>query len=274
MSTRARAKTTTVASWNVNGLRAAATKGFPEWLAGTSADVVCLQEVRALPSQLPESLVNPPGWHARFAPAERKGYSGVATLSRRAPEVATVGLGIPDFDVEGRLLTTRHGALTVVNGYFPNGNGKERDNSRIPYKLDFYRAVFDALAPAFERGEPIVVVGDFNTAHRPIDLARPKTNEQTSGFTAEEREELDRWLRAGWVDSFRTLCAEPDRYTWWSARFGVREKNVGWRIDYALLSPGAARHLVDATIEASVLGSDHCPITVTLDRAVLSSEVP
>jgi len=260
-----------VASWNVNGLRAAASKGFDAWLAATPSAIVCLQEVRALPEQLPEHIRGPHGWHAAFAPAVRKGYSGVATFTRSAPSRVEVGLGDPAFDDEGRLLTTQVGALTVVNGYFPNGNGKERDNSRIPYKLAFYDALRERLRPAFERGERVLVVGDFNTAHKPIDLARPKANEGTSGFTPVEREALDAWMRDGWVDTFRRYCDAPGHYSWWSQRFGVREQNIGWRIDYVLASPGAAAFLRGATIDAHVMGSDHCPVTATLDARVLDS---
>ncbi|MSP91890.1 MAG: exodeoxyribonuclease III [Myxococcales bacterium] len=255
-----------IVSWNVNGLRAVHAKGFLPWLAGCGADVVCVQEIRARPEQLPPELVAPPGWFSALAPAERLGYSGVALYARRAPDALQVGLGEPEFDVEGRLQVARWGDVTVVNGYFPNGNGKERDNSRIPYKLAFYQAVFDHLKPAFDAGQAIVVLGDFNTAPEAIDLARPKDNEKTSGFTPIERAEVRRWLAAGWVDTFRHF--HPDQtgaYSWWSQRFGVREKNIGWRIDLALASPGAMPFLRSAEIHHAVRGSDHCPILVTLD---------
>lgn len=261
----------TVISWNVNGLRAAAGKGFGDWLGQKPGDIVALQETRTLLEQVPEPLRAPPGWHFHVQPAERLGYSGVGLYAQTPWDELTTATGRAEFDVEGRLQIARFGALWVVNGYFPNGNGKERDNSRIPYKLDFYRHVFDLMAPQFAAGAPILVLGDFNTAHRDIDLARPKDNRETSGFRPEEREELDRWLRAGWVDTFRHF--HPDRvgaYSWWSQRFGVRAKNVGWRIDYVLASPGALPYLKDAFIWPDVTGSDHCPIGVVLERRVLA----
>lgn len=259
--------TVRVASWNVNGIRAAWSKGLARWLEEQPAAIVALQEVRAQPDQLPQPLLAS-AWHVALHSGERRGYSGVATLSREAPESVQEGLGIDAFDCEGRLLITRHGRLLLVNGYFPNGNGKERDNSRIPYKLEFYRTLFDHLEPARAAGVPILVVGDFNTAHREIDLARPAANRGTSGFTEIERAELDRWLRHGWTDTFRHGEPGGGHYTWWSQRFGVRAKNIGWRIDYALASPGVMPHLRQAAIHPEVLGSDHCPISVDLDPAV------
>jgi exodeoxyribonuclease-3 len=264
-----------IISWNVNGLRAAAGKGFADWLAQKPADIVAVQETRALLHQLPDSVRTPLGWHVHVQPAERLGYSGVGLYAQSLWDDLQTSTGRTDFDVEGRLQVARFGKLWVVNGYFPNGNGKERDNSRIPYKLDFYRHVFALMEPQFRAGEPILVMGDFNTAHQEIDLARPKDNRETSGFRAEEREELDRWLRAGWVDTFRHLHQqETGAYSWWSQRFGVREKNIGWRIDYILASPGAMAYVQDAFIWPHITGSDHCPVGVVLDRAVLAHEPP
>ncbi|MEM9554371.1 MAG: exodeoxyribonuclease III [Acidobacteriota bacterium] len=262
-----------IVSWNVNGLRAAARKGFGDWLHRCGAEIVALQETRVRHEQLDEELHSPDGWHFDLSPAERAGYSGVGLYMRRAPDELDRALGVPEIDCEGRLQLARFGGLWLVNGYFPNGNGRNRDLSRIPYKLDFYRRLFDHLEPARAAGAPILVLGDFNTAHREIDLARPKQNEKTSGFRPEEREELDRWLRSGWTDTFRHL--EPDardRYTWWSQRKGVRERNIGWRIDYILASPAALEHVAAAAIHEDVHGSDHCPISVDLDPAVLERE--
>ena len=255
-------------SWNVNGLRAAAKKGFADWLDQCQADVVALQEVRARPEQIPEDLRQRQGWHLEVAAAERPGYSGVATYSRRPPDEMRKQIGIAEIDAEGRLIFSRFGRLLVVNGYFPNGNGKNRDLSRIPYKLDFYRRLFDELEPGRAGGEPILVLGDFNTAHRDIDLARPKQNRETSGFRPEEREELDRWLTNGWTDTFRRFESGEGHYTWWSQRKGVRERNIGWRIDYVLASPGALPWLRAARIHPEVHGSDHCPISVELDDEI------
>ncbi len=257
-----------VLSWNVNGLRSALAKGFRPWFEKAGADVVGLQEVRASGAQLAEHMGLFEGWHTSFVAGERPGYSGVALASRAPPDEAFATLKAKHFDDEGRFQLARFGRLTVVNAYFPNGSGKERDNSRIPYKLDFYRAVFDLLEPARRRGERLLVMGDFNVAHREIDLARPKDNVKTSGFTPIEREEFDRWLRAGWVDTFRHFEPGPGHYSWWSQRAGARTRNVGWRIDYVLASPGALPFVRAAYIQRAVLGSDHCPVGVDLDPAV------
>ena len=258
-----------IVTWNVNGLRACAKKGFDRWLARTQADIVALQEVRALPEEIPPMLRAPSGWHVEFAPAERRGYSGVAFYARRKPDVVTRSLGEPRFDVEGRLLLARFGKLVIANVYFPKGSGKERDNSRVPYKLDFYRALFERVEKLRRGGFRVLVVGDFNTAHREIDLARPQANQKTSGFLPEERAEIDRWLAAGWVDVFRSFVPEGGHYSWWSQRQGARERNVGWRIDYVLASPTAMRFAQGAWIAPQVRGSDHCPVGVDLDPAVI-----
>lgn len=258
-----------VTSWNVNGLRACVAKGFCAWMRSEQAEIVGVQEVRARQDQLPPEVLDLPGYHTHFFAAERPGYSGVGLFSKLEPDEVDTALG-PEFDPEGRLQIARFGKLWVVNGYFPNGNGKNRDNSRIPYKLEFYRALFDKLEGPRRAGARILVIGDFNTAHRPIDLARPKQNETTSGFTPEEREELDRWLRSGWTDTFRHFFPEvPGRYSWWSQRFGARAKNIGWRIDYVLASPAAMEFVREADIHHEVMGSDHCPVSVRLAPAVL-----
>ena len=254
-----------IISWNVNGLRACVRKGFSQWLTETDADVVGLQEVRARVDQLPDEIVHPEGWHTLFTPAVRPGYSGVGLYSRHPIEEITTSLGVEEFDVEGRVQIARIGGVRIANIYFPNGSGKNRDNSRIPFKLNFYQTLFDTLEPWRKSGEPVVVIGDFNTAHRPIDLARPKSNHKTSGFCPEEREELDRWLNHGWVDSFRLHHPDKeDMYTWWSNRPGVRERNVGWRIDYGLVSENTREACTNAWIETDTLGSDHCPLGLEL----------
>ena len=260
-----------IVSWNVNGLRACAKKGFGDWLDGCGAEIVAVQESRARLEQLPAELRERRGWHLELSAAERPGYSGVALFARRAPDSVRAELGEPEFDREGRLQLARFGCLRLVNAYFPNGNGKNRDLSRIPYKLAFYRRLFDELEPAKRRGEPILVAGDFNTAHREIDLARPKQNQKHTGFRIEEREELGRWLDSGWVDTFRKFEDGGGHYTWWSQRFGVRERNVGWRIDYILASPAAMSHVRGAAIHPNIMGSDHCPISVDVDRALLDA---
>ena len=254
-----------IISWNVNGLRACAKKGFAGFLRKCTADVVAVQEVRAFPDQLPDDVRAPAGWHAYFSPAERPGYSGVGLFAREPLKRVETSLSKRRFDTEGRLQIARIQSLTIVNAYFPKGSGKDRDNSRVPYKLAFYRAVFDRIQKLRRRG-PVLVVGDYNTAHREIDLARPKDNVKNSGFLPEERAEVDRWIEAGWVDAFRALHPEAEgQYTWWRQWGGAREKNVGWRIDYIMASPSAMRRIRDAFIWPKVTGSDHCPVGVDLD---------
>lgn len=259
-----------VVSWNVNGMRAVVQKGFADFFASCGADIIGLQETRCTVEQVPEPFRAPDGWHTHWVCAERKGYSGVGLLSRYPLGEVQTSLGIEEMDREGRLQMVRIGRLTLVNCYFPNGNGKNRDNSRVPFKLRFYRRLYEMLDGAKEAGEPILVMGDFNTAPTEIDLARPKQNTKTSGFLPEEREELARWLENGWVDTFRAMHGdEPGHYTWWSQRFGVREKNIGWRIDLVLASPGALPFVRNAAIHPDVRGSDHCPVSVELDPAVV-----
>jgi exodeoxyribonuclease-3 len=250
-----------IVSWNVNGLRACAREAFPKLLREAAADVIGVQEVRALPSQLDAVTRSPPGWYACFAPGG-PGYSGVAIYSREEPHDVIVGVGERRFDVEGRLITARFGKTFVVNGYFPKGSGTKRDNSRVPYKLDFYAAVL-AHAQALRRRGAVFVIGDYNTAHEPIDLARPKENAKSSGFLPEERAAFARYLEAGFVDTFRAHHpGEGGHYTWWRQWGGARERNVGWRIDYVLASPAAAKRVGGAFIWPGVRGSDHAPVGV------------
>ena len=199
-----------IVSWNVNGLRACAKKGFLDALARSEADILGIQEMRAFESQLPDEVRSPAGWHTRFVAAERAGYSGIGLFTKTAPDRSEDSLGEPRFDAEGRYQLARFGRTVVVNAYFPNGSGKERDNSRVPYKLDFYRAVFDRVE-RLRRRYHVFVIGDWNTAHTEIDLARPAANRKTSGFLPEECAEMDRWLAAGWVDTFRQAPSRRDR---------------------------------------------------------------
>ena len=254
-----------IISWNVNGLRACAKKGFLDFLATSGADIVGIQELRAFPAQLPPEVRAPTGWHAAFAPAERKGYSGVALFSRQPPDRVETKLGIPEYDVEGRLLIAHFKRLAIVTAYFPKGSGTARDNSRVPYKLGFYAALFERLQTLRRRG-PVFVMGDYNTAHTELDQARPKANARTSGFLPIEREVLTTWLDAGWQDTFRHAHrGQPGHYTWWRQWGNAREDNVGWRIDYVLASPSAAKRVREAFIWPQVMGSDHCPVGVDVD---------
>ena len=254
-----------IVSWNVNGLRACATKGFGNFLEKSRADVVGIQEVRAFPEQLDAATRSPRGWFSYFSAGERAGYSGVGLYSRVEPDRIETSLGDRRFDAEGRLLIAQFGRTSVVTAYFPKGSGKERDNSRVPYKLEFYAELFERVQKLKRRG-PVFVIGDYNTAHEAIDLARPKTNEKTSGFLPEERAELTRWLKAGWVDTFRAQHpGEEGHYTWWRQWGDARANNVGWRIDYVLASANAAKRVRDAFIWPHVKGSDHCPVGVDVD---------
>ena len=254
-------------SWNVNGIRAVAGKGFLDWLASESPDVLCAQETKAHPEQLTKKLRQPPGYCSHWNSAERKGYSGVVTLSKTEPLRVRAGFGIEEFDVEGRVLMTEHPGFKLFNVYFPNG---KRSQERLDYKLRFYAAFLDYCDTLHAQGERLIVCGDVNTAHKEIDLARPKQNEKTSGFLPEEREWVDRYLSHGFVDAFRALHPdEPEQYTWWHYITNARARNVGWRIDYHLVSESLMPAVTDAGILSDVMGSDHCPIVLELDEGRL-----
>ncbi len=257
-----------IVSWNVNGLRACARKGFVDWLAGSRAQIVGLQEVRALPDQLPDEIRHLPRWHQAYQPAERLGYSGVGLLSRKKPDRIVTSLGEDRFDREGRLQIASFGKLVVANVYFPKGSGSKRDNSRVPFKLDFYKRLRREVDALRKSGSRVIVMGDFNTAHREIDLARPRQNVVNSGFLPEEREELQRWVDAGWVDTFRHFEPGGGYYTWWSQRLGARERNVGWRIDYVFASPEAMRFVKRGFILSDARGSDHCPVGIDVATGI------
>lgn len=259
-------------SWNVNGIRAVENKGFWEWLAIAQPDILALQETKAQPAQLGERLLHPEGYYAFWNPAQRKGYSGVATLSKHKPLAVQYGLGIEEFDIEGRVLMTQHPGFKLFNVYVPNGGmGPER----LDYKLRFYDAFLRYCDVLHAQGEKLIICGDINTAHRPIDLAHPQANENTSGFMPIEREWIDRYLAHGFVDAFRHFHPnEPGRYTWWTYITRARERNIGWRIDYFLVSEALMPAVTDADILTDVYGSDHCPITLELDESALTPNLP
>ena len=243
-------------------MRAAQKKGLLEWLARESPDVACLQETKAHPEQLEETLRNPQGYHACWSAPQQKGYSGVATLCREAPHQIAMGWGDPKYDTEGRVVVTEHAEFALYNVYFPNGKmGPER----LRYKLDFYDAFLEVIEARRRRGEPVIICGDFNTAHREIDLARPKENARISGFLPEERAWLDRLVTLGYVDTFRHFHGEAGQYSWWDIKTGARARNVGWRIDYFFITPDLLPHLKAAFINAEVAGSDHCPVGIILE---------
>lgn len=254
-------------SWNVNGFRAVSCKPDWSWFSATSADVVALQETKALPEQVEAVHREPEGWHASWLSARiKKGYSGVVVFARLKPAlepvVVTAELPDPRFQGEGRLLHIEYPAFHFFNVYFPNGTQGEE---RLAYKLGYYDAFLE-YAETVRRQKPIVVCGDFNTAHRPVDLARPQANEMNSGFLPVERAWMDRFIAAGYVDTFRHLHGdEPHQYSWWSYKQRAREKNIGWRIDYFFVSAELTPAIREAWIEPDVYGSDHCPIGLTLD---------
>ena len=256
-----------IISWNVNGLRALVKKGvLLKFLEHSQADVVTLQETRVNEAQLPPEVRALEGWYTYFSAAERLGYSGVAIFSRKPADRVITTLPEPRFNIEGRYLVAQYGRMSIASIYFPNGAGKDRDNSRVPYKLDFYDTARLELERLRKIG-PVFVTGDFNTAHTAIDLARPKSNEKTSGFLPIEREALDQWTQRGWIDTFRKRHPkQAGHYTWWRQWGGSRENNVGWRIDYVFASPSADKRVSSAFIWPIVSGSDHCPIGVDLKQ--------
>ena len=249
-----------IISWNVNGIRAVENKGFWDWFEEARPDVLCLQETKAQPEQVSERLRGPAGYQTYWHSAERKGYSGVATFSR-GPVSVQRGLGVPEFDLEGRVLISEHDGFSLLNCYMPNG---KQSQERLDYKLRFYAALLDYCDQQHAAGRHLVICGDVNTAHKEIDLARPKENEKISGFLPEEREWIDRYLAHGFVDAFREFHPEPDQYTWWSYITRARDRNIGWRIDYFLVSEGLMPRVQDCIIMADVMGSDHCPIALDL----------
>jgi exodeoxyribonuclease-3 len=250
-----------IVTWNVNGLRAALRKGMLDWVLETTPDVLCLQETRVRPEQLEESQKTVEGYHILWNPAERAGYSGVSTWTRQPPLDPQFGLGDPRFDSEGRVIRTRHDDFLLYNVYFPNG---QRGKERVDYKLAFYARLLDICDSLHEKGENIIITGDFNTAHNEIDLKNPKANEKNSGFLPEERAWIDKYLEHGFVDAFRALYPEREQYTWWSYRFNARQRNIGWRLDYFLVSEALMPRVRDVVIHEEVMGSDHCPVRLIL----------
>ena len=261
-------------SWNVNGLRAVAAKPEWRWFTETDAQLVSLQETKASPDQLAEDLRHPAGFEAYWSwSTVKKGYSGVAVFTKIPPLRVTSELPDPAFQGEGRLLHLEFPEFHFFNGYFPNGGAEEVDEQgrptgsfkRLPYKMGFFEA-FLAYAEACRARKPVVVCGDFNIAHRSIDLARPRQNEKNTGFLPEERAFLDRFTAKGYVDTFRLRHGDAEgHYTWWSYKTRARAKNIGWRIDYFFVSRELVPFVRDAWIEDSVFGSDHCPVGITLD---------
>ena len=250
-------KSIKLVSWNVNGLRAAHRSGFLKWFEKSAADVVCLQEIKATLEDLDQELHHPNGFHSFWNPAKKPGYSGTAVYSKTEPTNVSLGIGVPEFDNEGRVLQVEFKDFTLLNCYFPNS---QRDHARLDYKLRFCRALQKQSDQLKARGKSVVICGDFNIAHQEIDLKNPKSNHKTAGFLPEERAWMSQFLKTGYRDVFREREPGPDHYTWWSYRPGVRAKNVGWRIDYHVVSEGLADRVKDVGHSPEVMGSDHCPV--------------
>jgi exodeoxyribonuclease-3 len=247
--------------WNVNGLRAIWKKGFPEWFAKEKPDILCVQETKAQPDQLDDAVKNFGDYKSYFFSAEKKGYSGVGVWTRIPPIRVSAGFNNPLFDSEGRVLELEFEKFILFNIYFPNGG---RGPERVKYKLDFYSELFKRTEELRKKNKNIIVCGDYNTAHKEIDLARPKENQRTSGFLPEERAWLDKIISMEYVDIFREYNKEPNQYTYWDQITRARERNVGWRIDYFMITKEAKDLVTNATIHPSVMGSDHCPIELEL----------
>jgi len=251
-----------ILSWNVNGIRAAEKKGLYDFIKKESPDIFCLQEIKATPEQIPPHLRNPPGYHVFINPAEKGGYSGVATFTKEQPKETRKGFNIKKFDTEGRILINEFPSFTLFNIYFPNGKqGKER----LDYKMDFYEAFLDNVDDLKSKGKNIIACGDFNTAHKEIDLARPKENQKISGFLPIERAWLDKFIEHGYTDTFRYFNKQPNQYSWWDIKSRARERNVGWRIDYFFTNNEFISHIKKAFIMQDVMGSDHCPVGILID---------
>ena len=258
-------KTLKLISWNVNGINAAMKKGFLDVVAQMDADVFAVQETKLQPAKLTEEMAVIDGYESYWSHCTlKKGYSGVAIYSRIAPKEVKYGIDIPKFDDEGRILEMVFDDFVFFNIYFPNGQMSEE---RLAYKLDFYEAFF-AYADAYKKKNiPLIITGDYNTAHNEIDLKNPKANEKNSGFLRIERDWLDRIVENGYVDTFRYLYPDVEKYSWWTYRFGARAKNVGWRIDYFFVTQDIIKNkwLKGAFIDNDIMGSDHCPIGLLLE---------
>jgi len=255
--------TLSIVSWNVNGLRAVHRKGNLAEMFNMKPDILCLQETKSLPEQLPPEVSSPPGYYAYFHfPTQKKGYSGVAIYTKEKPINVSRDLGIGEFDQEGRLIMAEYKDFILINVYFPNGGGPPE---RLKYKLSFYDHLLDFIDKLHEKHKNIVLCGDINVAHKAIDLARPKENETHVGFLPIERAWMDRMVSQGWIDIFRYFY--PDKvgaYTYWDIKTFARERNVGWRIDYFFTSPEMLKKVKSIEILDTIYGSDHCPIQLSL----------
>lgn len=252
-------------SWNVNGLRAAQKNGFLKWFEDEQADVFSVQEVKAFPEQLDLFVRQPKGYETFFCPAEKPGYSGVGVFVKKSKKTAGFEviekMGVPEIDAEGRFIRVDFKNFTLINTYFPNS---QREHTRLDYKLFFCSELHKYLKKLAKQGKNIVLCGDYNIAHQEIDLANPKSNRENAGFLPEERDWMTKFLSSGYTDIFRKLNPSPHQYTWWSYRPGVREKNIGWRLDYHCINSEFSDRIVHAYHEPEVRGSDHCPVGLVI----------
>ncbi|MCI1209792.1 MAG: exodeoxyribonuclease III [Treponema sp.] len=260
---------TTIISWNVNGIRAVEKKGFVSQLLSLNADIVCIQETKAKPEQLSAELLQPgsdsvsggPVYHSYFSSAVRPGYSGTALYALHEPD-EVLAMGIKEFDDEGRVTAACFPDLVVISAYFPNS---QQEGARLDYKLRFCDAILAFCDRFVTEGRNVVLCGDYNIAHKAIDLANPKSNETNPGYLPEERAWMDKFTSSGYIDTFRHFNSEPDNYTWWSYRFHAREKNIGWRIDYQCVNERFLPQVRKSEILSDITGSDHCPVRLQID---------
>ncbi len=251
-----------ITTWNVNGLRAVFQKNALDWVHAEKPDVLCLQEIKVKPEQLDENAIKPfEGYTKTWHSAERAGYSGVSTWLAQSGLEQQIGLGIHEYDQEGRVIVTRLEDFLLFNIYFPNG---QRDLGRLTFKLNFYEDLLNIVDDLHAKGEKVIICGDFNTAHNEIDLRNPKENQKTSGFMPEERAWIDKYLEHDLVDVYRQLYPERVQYTWWTYRMNARARNIGWRLDYFLVTSALVQRVQDVIIHEDILGSDHCPVTLLL----------
>jgi len=248
-----------ILSWNVNGVRAAYKKGFLDWFLFEKADIVCIQETKAELEQFPKDIRYIKGYDLYAASAVRKGYSGVAVWTKEKPKKVNTSFGYKIFDVEGRLVHLEFKDFDLFNIYFPNGGASEE---RLRFKLDFYKRFLDFLIDLKKKKKNLIVCGDVNTAHKEMDLARPKANEDFSGFLPIERAWIDKLISHGFIDTFRMFNQKSENYSWWDYKTAARERNVGWRIDYFFVSEPLREKVKKAFIQDKVFGSDHCPVGV------------
>jgi exodeoxyribonuclease-3 len=249
-------------SWNVNGLRAVMNKGFLETLEREKPDIIGLQETKLQEEQIPAQLHEVKHYHKFWSHAERKGYSGVCLLTKPHPLSVKYGFDVPHFDSEGRIIIAEYEQFFLINIYFPNG---QMNDDRLKYKLAFYDTCLEVMQAHRKKGKAVLVTGDYNTAHKPIDLAHPKANENYSGFLPIERAWLDKIVEHGWVDTFRHFDPSPKQYSWWSYLRDARKNNVGWRIDYFFVDKEHLQIVKAAGIKQDIYGSDHCPVWVEIE---------